>query len=370
MSRVLIAGIRSPVAYDLARKFLSAGHIVAVCDCIATNLAQNCGAELRLHSSPVKNYALFSEEAKSIIYSFAPDIVIPMNEEIFYWAKLAKTFDFPLFAPPLKTLMQLHSKYSFIRLCQEIGISVPQTQYFKAESCGFSQKVLKREFSRFGESVYIRPKIKPKLDCNPANRYICQDYIDGSDLCFYAIAQGGEIIVSSCYFSNWRSKNGASYYFAPVNEETAQKAKFICGKIIKHLDINGQISFDLRLTDAGELYLIECNPRATSGLHLINSYPEILCNAFLKGQKMTPAPSPKYILLAMLFYGLPKAITEGKFADWKKELCAGEDVLKGKNIYALFDMIVFQLKALFKGQTLAQYLTHDIECNRDLEHDE
>lgn len=366
MTRVLITGIRSPVAYDLARQFLAAGHTIAVCDCRRTILGQKIGAKFFLHASPVKDYSRFEKDAKSILEEFNPEIVIPMNEEVFYWSKLTNAFDFMLFAPPLKTLIKLHSKYSFNNICREIGLMVPKTQYLENAANDYSDKVLKREYSRFGESVYIKPLILPKIEHDPKNPYICQECIEGIDICFYAIAKDGAIVAFSCYFSDWRTKNGASFYFTPTNEETSQRAKLICGKIIEKLAINGQISFDLKQTQSGELYLIECNPRATSGLHIIGATPKETADAFLSGREIQASAKPKYILLAMLFYGLPKALSEAKFINWLKALKAGEDVFKGRNIQAFMDIILFQAAAILKGQTLTQYLTHDIECNRDL----
>lgn len=367
MTRVLITGIRSPVAYDLAQKFVAAGHEVAVCDCLHTFLGRNSKAQLFLHASPVKDFEQFLNGATAIIQEFKPDIIIPMNEEVFYWAKLANIIDIPLYAPSLKILLQLHSKYRFIRLCEEIGIAVPKTDFFEDGDIDYSQKVLKREYSRFGESVYIRPKLVPQIDHDPQNPYICQEYIKGRDICFFAIAKKGEIVTYSCYFSNWRAKNGASYYFSPADEETAQKTKSICAKIIKHLAINGQISFDLRQAENGELFPIECNPRATSGIHILAANPNEICDAFLIGKVPNAAQKPKYIFLAMLFYGLPNALVKLELLRWLEAIREGEDVFKGKNIYALFDILGFQIKALLNGQTLAQYLTHDIECNRDLD---
>lgn len=367
MTRVLITGIRSPVAFDLTQRFLAAGHKTAVCDCLRTELGGNSKAQFFLHASPVLDFAKFHVDAKSIINVFKPDIIIPMNEEVFYWAKLAKTVDIPLFAPPLNTLMQLHSKYQFARLCEEIGIKVPETHYMNEGAFDYSQKVLKREYSRFGESVYVRPKNVPQIADNPQNPYICQEYINGRDICLYAIAKKGDIIAFSSYYSNYRVKNGAAYYFSPTDEEIAQKAKSICARIIKHLAINGQISFDLRQAENGELFPIECNPRATSGLHILEANPKEIADAILIGKAPNAAQKPKYILLAMLFYGLPKAIIKLQLINWLGAIKRGKDIFRGKNLYALIDIISFQIKAILKGQSLAQYLTHDIECNRDLD---
>ncbi len=353
MSRILITGVRAPVALDLAGALATAGHEVHGADVFANAMMRGRLAGFHTYAAPRFDPQSFRRDAEAILARLKPDLVVPLCEEVFYWAQL----DAPLFAPPLETLMRLHSKYEFARLAAELGLDVPQTERTTRWA---PESVYKPEFSRFGTRIHIRPTHDPKLENDPQNPWLRQDYIDGEDLSFYAIAHGGQLRAVAAWRSAWRTHGGASYYFDPVDDPQLWN---IARTLVQALDLTGQISCDLRRDMNGKLWLLECNPRATSGLHLLA--PEALAEAFLSdGPPLAAGAQPACLGLAMTLYGVPEAVVTGRLAQWQADRKRARDVLQGVTAAALADSLGYSLKAAAKGQGLAAFLTADIECNR------
>lgn len=353
MSRILVTGTRTPVALDLARSLRAQGHVVFGCDVIRTALF----GEGMTYRSPRLDPAGFAADAARIVQMVKPDLIIPLCEEIYYWAHLRR---YPLFAPDIDTLMRLHSKYDFAQFAAGLGLHVPVTERTGAWA---PDRVFKPEFSRFGVRVLITPAQGPEGD-DPANPWLRQAYVDGEDLCFYAIARQGRLRAFGAYRSAWRTKGGASYYFDPVEGELSARMQVIAATLATALDLTGQIACDLRRDAAGALWLLECNPRATSGLHLLAHDPAGLARALLgEGGLLTAGPQPVCLGLAMEVYGWPQAVRQGRVDVWKRDLRRARDVLAGRRLEAIADSVAFGLKAVVRGQGLAEYLTRDIACN-------
>ncbi|MDV6330628.1 ATP-grasp domain-containing protein [Asticcacaulis sp. 201] len=353
MSRLLLTGIRAPVAVDLARVLRRQGHTVFGAD-VLRSAAFGDSAHYR---SPVYDPSGFRSDALSLVDRLAPDLIIPLCEDIFYWAQL----DVPLFAPDCQTLMRLHSKFAFSRLAADLGLKVPHTERTRdwARDC-----VFKPEFSRFGTRVLIRPEAGPASD-DPQNPWVRQAFVAGEDVCFYAIARQGTLRAFSAYRSAWRTRGGASYHFDPVHEPRLVE---IAERLVRALNLTGQLACDLRQDADGEMWLVECNPRATSGLHLLTHDPAGLTAAFIgrmdDGPPVMTGPEPACIGLAMSVLGWPTALAHGRLAQWATDSRRARDVLAGVTWAAAGDSVRHRIGATCAGQSLTAYLTADIECNR------
>ena len=55
----------------------------------------------------------------------------------------------------------------------------------------------------------------------------------------------------------------------------------------------GQIAFDFIETEAGVMYALECNPRATSGVHLLAAHPEFAAAFFTPPPTLSVAAPPR-----------------------------------------------------------------------------
>jgi ATP-grasp domain len=365
--KILICGTRSPLALEIAKNIKNSNqgfnHQIIGADCFFSNVLMGAIDGFETYPSPALNYDEFAKKAKQIVQNLRPDLIIPLNEEVFYWAKLRKSFEMPLFAPDLSILMRLHSKLDFIEIVQNLGFNAPKTWQMQGNE-NPKNLVFKPQFSRFGEMVQIKPKKLPIQ--NPQNPYIAQEYVKGRDYSFYALAFDGCIHGFACYYSNWRTMGGASYYFSPQFGKTREQALNIATKIAKKLELTGQFSCDFRLDENGAINLLECNPRATSGLHLLEG--DFLAACF-GAANLSQSETPKYIGLAYWFLGAPFALKKLKLSEYFQGAKIGQDVFKGKRLLAVMDMLNHIFKSLQNNVSITQYLTRDIECNNNLDQD-
>lgn len=363
--KILILGTRSPIAIDLAKCFLKQNIEVHFADVFRPYIGRNLISNKNFHfyPSPKNDNANFEIAAIEIVKKLAPNLIIPLNEEVFYWSKLAKKIEMPLFAPEFSTLLMLHSKLEFNKIIKKIGANAPKTQIAKPKQNG-AGLVFKREFSRFGEYVEICPQIA-KFDEFRNNPMLAQEYIEGIDYSFYALAKNGEILLFSTYSSAWRNKGGAALCFEPAFKDISQKAFEIAQKLAAKLSLSGQFSCDFRIDNEGNLWFLECNPRATSGIHNLVHDKDKICDAFVNVRAQNIKPEASKISIAMLFFGLLNAIRTKTMEKFWHDFNSSRDVLKGQNIAAFFDFIIYGFKAFMLQISLSQILTHDIEYNGD-----
>jgi hypothetical protein len=134
----------------------------------------------------------------------------------------------------------------------------------------------------------------------------------------------------------------------------------------------GQIAFDFIETDTGEIFAIECNPRAISGIHLFDTtLIDAFCNQVDEVIRPTQQESVA-VRLALLLYGWRSAPSIGA---WLKCLASSRDVIYDrvdwKPFFAQFLMFIYMLiLSVRTGLTLIEATTFDIEWNDAYEHGE
>ena len=363
MSRILITGGRAPIALDLARTLRRAGHQVHIADVFKTRMLDRF--DQHTYASPVHAPVAFAADVNRLNAQLQPDLIIPLCEEVFHLARVAEA-TLPLFAPPFTTLMRLHSKFAFIEWANDLGLDAPATERLTGpvDAQIAARSVFKPEFSRFGTRCLIKPSRHTLKHKDLSNGWLRQDYMTGEDLCFYALAQHGRLTAFAAYRSDWRAKGGASYHFQPLAPPLAGRLREIARHLIAAGELTGQIACDLRRDHNDRLWLIECNPRGTSGLHLLTHDPKALAHAFLSpdADGLEGGTRPAGVGLAMIVCGVPEALRTGRLAQWRRDLKA-RDVLAGARLAALGDSLGYTAAAALRGQDLAAFLTHDIECN-------
>lgn len=361
MSRILVTGARAPVARDLARALTAAGHDVHLADVFRTSTTGGC--QWHSYASPVWQPGRFALDVEEINIDFKPDLIIPLCEEIFHLAGIP---GLPLFAPGRNTLLRLHSKLDFILWAQSLGLDAPATRRATPSDTG-QDAVYKPEFSRFGARCLVRPSpyAVARLAHDAANPWLRQDFIAGDDLCFHAIARQGRVRAFAAYRSDWRTKGGASYYFEPLPASLSGRLLAIAETLAEAGGLTGQIACDIRHDPEDRLWLIECNPRGTSGLHLLVHDPKALANAFLgdDDDMLMGDTVPVCLGPAMTLFGLPCAVRTGRLAQWRRDTGRARDALAGAASGAMFDSLLHGLHAAARGKSLSQVLTEDIEYN-------
>ena len=381
---VLITGARSAVALDLARDFHHAGYNVHMADCSSAFMAKWSRIPFAIHhyASPVHQQKQFAVDIEHLTKTIMPEMIIPTCEEVFHLAhpSLKATLQERLFAPPLSILRSLHAKDCFIELCKESGINAPETHLLESRNqlndyyLHAGDWVFKPCFSRFGSHTLVSPTPEQLAGISPDIRHpwVAQRRIYGQEFSFYAIAKKGKLVAFAPYSSAWRLQGGASYVFSTIPEVLFQQIYLIAQRMAEKMALDGQFSCDLICDEEGEIWPIECNPRATSGLHLLTGNGQ-LANAIMHDVPAFPATvSSHYMLPMMLTHGFCRAFKRGNWHEWQKTLRYGNDVISHTKdrlplMGAILDTIMFAITGKRQGISLTQATTYDIEWNGNMD---
>lgn len=380
MPNVLILGARAPVALDHARRFAHQGWTVYVADSISCRLSgwsRAVKASVKL-ASPRFDPARFIADLRQAIEHHAIDLVIPTCEEVFFLSRYRSALpaSCQIAVTDFDMLRQLHSKWEFQTLAQAAGghppVSALVDNLAQAREWAVGKPlVLKPEFSRFGVHVRIYPHGMPANapELPAMGRWVAQQYCAGTELCSYSVAAQGRLLAHALYRPAYRLHTSSSYYFDHHVEQHASPAiQAFVSRLVQQLQFTGQISFDWIAADGQHPRVLECNPRAISGVHLFAMH-DPLPAAFTGTAEHCVIPSAsraRMIAPLMRSAGLLQATMRGNFSGWRSDARRADDVLRMHGdampmLGALVDMASFTKTALQRGCTLREAATSDIE---------
>ncbi|MFD0710316.1 hypothetical protein [Paenibacillus sp. GCM10027626] len=396
ISNILLTGGRAPAALELARQFATAGHRVFAAESSRYHLCRVSAAVERSFSvpSPSKEPQAYIAALQAIIIECSIDMLIPTCEEVMYISQGLEQLSAycHVFVPPLELMKQLHHKFAFIQLAQQLGFIVPATVLINSDNDwnGIRDKfnapfILKPVYSRFASRVMLFDPLKlnrgaewravtatPQGDkLAGSDAWVAQQFIAGKQLCTYSVVHNGKVTAHAAYYTTYRAGLGASIYFEPA--EHAAAAEWVA-KFVKYIHFTGQISFDFIEASDGTLFPIECNPRATSGVHLFDAGRQ-LPDSFLRPdhivEPIVPCPEHRTMLsMAMLLFGLRQNPSWRGLKMWWRHFRQASDA-----VYRRDDKQPFweQLRLLWdtrgiskrKRISLLAAATYDIEWNGD-----
>jgi predicted ATP-grasp superfamily ATP-dependent carboligase len=314
--RILITSSRAPVALELIRVLAQAGHTVYASDTFAATVG-SASRYLRRHlltPPPRRAPAAFGRCLLELVQRYRIDWLIPTCEEVFYVGMFHH-----LLAPvtrvlcePLTVLRDWHHKYAFQQRVTQVGLATPATTLVSSQAelaavlARTPRYLLKPAYSRFATRILTnygpRAGKTPLTECRPtaAQPWLVQEYIEGDSVCSYSVVHRGRITAHCAYRTPHSVSGGAGTSFLSVDgAETLAIVQQLATS--GEQDFTGQLSFDyLRGTD-GRLRLLECNPRATSAVHLLA--PDRLAEALLNPDASTwvePAGRYQQLLLVVL----------------------------------------------------------------------
>ncbi len=378
--RVLITGARAAAALDLARDFAATGWIVHCADSVRSRLARWSSLAAKHHSYPAPrhNGEAFRERILQLVDEHRINLIVPTCEEVFHLAapSLRQTLGERLYSPDLAMLRTLHDKLAFANALREWGLIVPEShpitdQKALEDFTGTSSEwVFKPRFGRFGNSTMIAPDTQRLAQIKPSdeNLWMAQRLILGEEVCLHGIAYHGKLVAFAAYRSNWRLSGGAAYAFRPLDKAEAESLHPIAKCLAQSARIHGQFGCDVIIDGNGQAHLIECNPRATSGVHLLTGDGH-LARAISEGMTLPEKQATDaYLGPAMLGFGLPQAIASGKLALWRSTMKFGRDVIAQPGdrlpfMGAMADSIAFAAKGFKHSITTSAATTYDIEWN-------
>jgi len=381
MTNILLTGGRAPATLDLARAFHRAGHTVFMAESLRGHLSQPSNA-IRANfvvPAPRQDRAGYVKAMRNIIIQNQIEMLIPTCEEIFHISKERDQLPCAVFAEPIKILDHLHNKWHFVINAIGNDLYAPETMFLNTLDdmlhayAHWRNLVLKPVYSRFAARTLILPPLKKAINSvavSPRLPWVAQEYMVGKAYCTYSVCHNGYITAHTTYPSHFTAGQGATIVFQHV--EHPEIFNWVQSFVRKN-HFNGQIAFDFIETEDGTICALECNPRATSGVHLLASHPQFT-EAFLNPQLKTimPAAGDKYMLsTAMLVYGLPQSIVDGEFINWLRTFFTSDDViLDFKDILPFF----LQIRSIFAYLSLARKYgissleasTYDIEWNGEM----
>ena len=234
--------------------------------------------------------------------------------------ELSPLIDAPCFPmPDLAAFDLLNDKWRFTQLCGELNILCPDSWLFddveqlRAQARGgdLPFPLIAKPLSQDGGAGCVEIADKSRLGKLSKVSYrpiIVQSYIPGADIGSSMFCRDGEI---EAFLTH-------SYIGGVYKAHSEPRIYDEMSKIARRLRLTGIFNFDMRLTDAGEVFFLECNPRvyykmAMSMLAGVN-FLAFGC-PWRRGLEAATVPSP----VALPF---PKAMLRSLLAPWELDAAA------------------------------------------------
>ena len=288
---VLLTLGRLPVALELARAFNASGWRVVVAEPQAWHLcrlSKSVDKSIQV-TAPVVNPQAYLNELLRVIDQEGVLLVLPVSEETLHVAALKSRVPDPVqvMCVDQTTLLSLHDKYQFVQWALQLGLAVPDSALGgNTDNCAAllsEPHVIKPRLSCSGVGVRIRAAGAALLEAEKNDRHVVQQKMPGQACSTFTIATHGKPVVSVCYKSLLES-GSVSVCFEQISVPDS-----ITGFIrhaVQASNYSGMISFDFMQDDNDDWRAIECNPRATSGLHFLA--PDDIHSALTEGVPLVP----------------------------------------------------------------------------------
>ena len=325
--------------------------------------------------APIHGSKKFANAIIQLIKRHKIDIIIPTCEEIFTLAahhtEITSYCD--LLCDPLSKLEPLHNKEKFTQILKQNTLPYPETilltspEDVMSTSRIWEKVVYKPVYSRFARQVIICEKnaIHKTKSIIPTKSqpWIAQEFISGRRLCTYGFSKKGKLLAHVTYPIEYSiGEIGSALAFRSIEHEPSFK---LVKNLVEALSFTGQISLDLIEKNDGSVVPIECNPRATSGLHLFNitdNFPSAMIDGkqtiFLSKGRKAQLTVP--LLLLGGLKSKPKQLLRTLFTG-KDVIFRWCDILPALISPAL--LAYYAWKGFRKGMTITAVSTYDIEWN-------
>jgi len=384
--RILFTGGRTLTAMELARLFSRQGHNVYLADSVWFPVTRFSNSVTRYIKVPEPRFDPqgYVSALLNIVHDERIDLLLPSLEEIFYVARAAETF------PPgcivwidtFDKLDILHNKWTFIEYMNGFGFRTPMTERVCSReklvsflsTCSFKKAIVKPVYSRFASQTSIWNRgdvLHASIRPTKAQPWIVQEFIDGLHLCTFSLTQKSRVLAHAVYPSQQQWGIGSSTVFEHMNHPGTQRW---VERFVSKTNFTGQIGFDFIETADGILYPIECNPRATAGIHLFNDTTELV-GQFVGDQKeMTVIPrrgEVRSVKFALVLRLARLILSIQPVREWKKTwqfLRRSRDIFYAKGdlwpvVGQMISFIEIALQSARLGMSPIKVATRDCDYN-------
>ncbi len=326
--KLLLTGGRGPAVLEMARQLSRQGHTIFVAESTKIQYCQfsNTVSKNFLVPDPLLDETGYINALTDLLDKYKIDMLIPAYDETYFIAKHKDklTEHATVFCDSLEKIKTLNNKYTFAELAETLNCYTPKTilmsndnewQKFQ-ENPSFTMPYMVKSFYASGgsEVVTIRAKddIK-KIKFKPP--FIVQEHVSGKAWSSTGVAHNGEMTLNVVYEPLFiYRENGPAICLQGV---THPGILALIKHVVKSQNYTGLIGFDIIEKEDGSLYLLECNPRVTSGVHLFSAEDklgECFLNpntAFHEAQPKKPVQISVAGMLKVLFY-----LKKGQFKQW------------------------------------------------------
>jgi len=215
--------------------------------------------------------------------------------------------------------------------------------------------VFKPCYSRFAASALVGPSAGKlsNLTFEPAQTWVAQEKIKGTEVCSFSLANKGRLLAHASYKTPYRAGQGGGIFFEPL--EHFGILNYV-EAFLRQTNFTGQIGFDFIIDSEDHPWVIECNPRSTSGIHLFAMDSPMQSDVRMIGAVMPIWGSVQAIM----------RLAPGKFI---RDFRSAKDVLTSKNdrgpmFYIPLTFAELGFKAIKKLQSLQAASTEDMGTTR------
>lgn len=339
---VLLTLGRLPKALDVARALHAAGCRVVVAEPFSRHLTGASRAVARSHvvTAPRIDPERYLAELSRIIDDEGVDLVVPISEEIVYVAQLHARLpeNVRLQSMPAGLIHEVHDKLRFIEVCRRANVAAPETVSLHdgrvREWLQRERVVVKPRFSCSGRGLHflesdgllaeLRAKFPASAEGNPLTQPIAQRFCAGEVRSTFSLARRGEPLVIVTYRGVMMEGTVAVCF---ERLDTSPQIDAWVRAFLREIRFEGFVSFDLIEANDGSVQGIECNPRATSGLHFVE--PEDLAHAMLDPKWQGPLRYRSERLMQQFYPCLTetqKAMFGPRFREYLRLLRTARDV--------------------------------------------
>jgi hypothetical protein len=316
---VLLTLGRLPKALEIARSFAGAGWRVIVAEPFPRHL---CGvsravAKSYVVTAPAVDREAYLSELAALVEREGVSLVVPVSEEAMHAAFLGERLPphVRFYAMPPARLLELHDKHAFVGVVRGYGLSAPDTYALgdpAAEALAAAAPyVLKPVYSCSGRGVKFL-RAGDRLPPPGTQPEIVQRFVAGDVRTSFTIAHAGRVQSTIVYRGVVMSGTVAVCFervpSLPAVERWVETFTARSGW-------SGFVSFDFVVDAQGAAHAIECNPRATSGIHFV--HPEDLWRAVATPDDPRPV-RPKPVERLQQFFPCLTETQGSLFADRAK----------------------------------------------------
>jgi hypothetical protein len=192
-----------------------------------------------------------------------------------------------------------------------------------------------------------------------------QSFCRGTELCSYSVVDQGRVLAHVTYRPSYRISASSSYVFEACE---APGIELFVERFARKMHYTGQLSFDWIASAQGDYQVLECNPRAISGVHLF-AMQDALPAALMGEADICIKPSvaqPRMIATVMLAAGTWGPLRQRPLHEWWRDFRQARDVITVKGdrlplLGGLLDLATYARIAIQQRCTLRQASTRDTE---------